>query len=203
MESKRTSVDLKSRTRKDYRFHLSYRTRWSDNDQYGHLNNTIYHQLIDSIINTYLIQHCGLTPTANTGNTGNTPSTTQLGLVISTYATFLSPTSFPTTLLLGLAVTHLGTSSATYEVGVFDEADGQVKAVGGFTHVFVERGEVMGRGRGKAGEGGRGRRGMQSAVRVGLQRILVVRGREGKEKGEEKEKEKGRRRRRGRGWGRR
>lgn len=33
----------------------------------------------------------------------------------------------------------LGKSSVTYEIGVFDESAPEVKAVGSFIHVFVER----------------------------------------------------------------
>jgi acyl-CoA thioester hydrolase len=49
--------DLRNRRRKDYKYHLSYRTRWSDNDMYDHMNNSVYYFLFDSIVNTYLIKH--------------------------------------------------------------------------------------------------------------------------------------------------
>ena len=35
-------------------------TRWKDNDCYGHMNNAVYHAIYDSIINIFLIRHCGL-----------------------------------------------------------------------------------------------------------------------------------------------
>lgn len=31
--------------------------------RYAHMNNSIYNFLYDSVVNTYLIQHCGLRPT--------------------------------------------------------------------------------------------------------------------------------------------
>ena len=40
---------------------------------------------------------------------------------------------------LGLRVNKLGKSSATYEVGIFEQGKKDVKAVGSYTHVFVER----------------------------------------------------------------
>lgn len=40
---------------------------------------------------------------------------------------------------LGLRVSKLGSSSVTYEVGVFKEGEDAPNAVGGYTHVFVER----------------------------------------------------------------
>ena len=39
---------------------------------------------------------------------------------------------------LGLRVNRLGSSSVTYEVGVFEEGKDVPSAVGGYTHVFVE-----------------------------------------------------------------
>jgi len=72
---------LKERKRSDYGYFLSYRTRWfvspfnplhsnvctynsfrSDNDQYGHINNSVYYHLFDSIVNAYLNEHCGQSP---------------------------------------------------------------------------------------------------------------------------------------------
>ena len=39
----------------------------------------------------------------------------------------------------GLCVTKLGNSSASYEVGLFGEADDEPRATGFFVHVFVQR----------------------------------------------------------------
>ncbi|KIM64635.1 hypothetical protein SCLCIDRAFT_1213137 [Scleroderma citrinum Foug A] len=142
---------MKRRLRSDYPFFLSYRTRWSDNDQYAHVNNAIYYHLFDAVVNNYLIDHCGMHPTKSE----------QIGLVVSSFCEFFSPVSFPDVLDLGLRVSRLGTSSVTYEVGVFRAkarpndnhivpACWQRKqeenpsdtitpvAVGGYTHVFVE-----------------------------------------------------------------
>lgn len=125
--------------------------RRSDNDQYGHLNNSVYNHLLDSIVNTYLIQACGRDPMTSS----------QIGLVVSSYwqaghnppfkrvlhssmfllswhIQYFAPLSFPDSITLGLRVTKLGTSSATYEVGVFREDADSPVAVGGYTHVFVD-----------------------------------------------------------------
>jgi hypothetical protein len=37
--------ELKKRVRSDYGYILEYRTRWSDNDMYDHMNNSIYNFL--------------------------------------------------------------------------------------------------------------------------------------------------------------
>ncbi|KAG0693586.1 HotDog domain-containing protein [Suillus ampliporus] len=118
----------RAHTRSDYLFFLSYRTRWIDNDQYSHINNSIYYHLFDSVVNTFLIQQCGLTS-----------DSAQIGLVVSSHCQFFSPLSFPQLLDLGLRVVKLGTSSVTYEVAVFEEGKDIPAAVGGYTHVFVER----------------------------------------------------------------
>ncbi|KAM5539795.1 hypothetical protein V8D89_006608 [Ganoderma adspersum] len=120
---------LRARARSDYPFFLSYRTRWIDNDQYSHINNSVYYHLFDSIVNTYLIQQAHLSPT----------SSPLIGLVVSSFSHFFSPLSFPAVLDLGLRVSKLGSSSVTYEVAVFQEHTDTPSVVGGYTHVFVER----------------------------------------------------------------
>ncbi|PSS34167.1 hypothetical protein PHLCEN_2v1784 [Hermanssonia centrifuga] len=111
--------ELKARRRADYS---------SDNDQYAHINNSVYYHLFDSIVNTYLIDHCGLKP----------PDSPLIGLVVSSFCNFFAPLSFPGVLDLGLRVNKLGKSSVTYEVGVFEDGKEYPSAIGGYTHVFVE-----------------------------------------------------------------
>ena len=43
-----------------YPWFLPVQTRWLDNDQYGHINNAVYHAIFDSVINIYLIRNLGL-----------------------------------------------------------------------------------------------------------------------------------------------
>lgn len=85
---------------------------------------------IDSVVNTYLIEHCGLKPT-------DTTSKNPIGLVVSSGCNYFSSLSFPQVVDLGLRVSKLGNSSVTYEVGFFAQGSNSVAAVGGFTHVFV------------------------------------------------------------------
>ncbi|KAI0269176.1 thioesterase [Gloeopeniophorella convolvens] len=155
MSSKTTNEDsasrLRVRKRSDYRYFLSYRTRWSDNDQYSHVNNAVYYHLFDSVINAYLIAQCNLSP-----QTSKT-----IGLVVSSQCSFFSPLSFPQALDLGLRVNHVGKSSVTYEVGIFPEGSDEVAAVGGYTHVFVD---AVTR---KSSQ-------TEEHIKGGLQRLLVV-----------------------------
>lgn len=83
----------------------------------------------DSIINAYLISHCGLHP----------PTSPQIGLVVHSECDYFGSVAFPALVDLGLLVNKLGKSSVTWEVGVFERGEEDVRAVGGYTHVFVER----------------------------------------------------------------
>jgi acyl-CoA thioester hydrolase len=144
---------LKSRTRANYSFFLPYRTRWSDNDQYGHLNNSIYNFLVDSVVNSYLISHCGLKPTDNTSP--------QIGLVVNSHCSYFESLAFPEVVELGLRVNKLGKSSVAYEVGFFREGENRVCAVGGFVHVFVDR------------EGRRPVEALGDFMKKGLEKLIV------------------------------
>ncbi|KIK00114.1 hypothetical protein K443DRAFT_679394 [Laccaria amethystina LaAM-08-1] len=120
---------LKSRTHAEYRFFLYYRTRWSDNDQYAHMNNAIYYHLFNSIINTYLIKKCD-----------DSPATSQLiGIVVSSSCQYFSPLSFPQVIHLGLRVNKLGLSSVSFEIAAFKLDESSPAAVGSYTYAFVDR----------------------------------------------------------------
>lgn len=120
---------------------------------YHHLNNSIYNFLYDSIVNTYLMTRCGLSPAASS----------QYGLVVHSHGDFFGSVSFPAVVELGLRVNKLGRTSVTYEIGLFERGVEVVKAVGEFVHVFVER------------ETGRpSKQGMHPRLREGLEMILVA-----------------------------
>lgn len=141
-----------------------------DNDMYAHLNNTVYTALFDTIANSYLIEHCGMNPFSVNNPTPKSsedqPSnlsvgTDQIGLIVSTHCDFFASVAFPDTLEVGLRVAKLGSSSVTWEIGVFRKGEENVKMVGTYTHVFVLR-ETM-----RVGKGG-----MASNVRSGLQKLV-------------------------------
>ena len=142
---------LRDRRRTDYPYHLEYRTRWADNDMYNHMNNSIYLFLFDSIINTYLMEHCGRNPV----------SSEEVGIVVRSECNFFQSVAFPAMLDLGLKVSQLGESSVAYEVGVFEQGQEQVKAVGGYTHVFVDRAANRPM-----------KSGMSTVIREGLMRLV-------------------------------
>ncbi|ROV92362.1 hypothetical protein VMCG_09121 [Cytospora schulzeri] len=141
---------LKARRRSDYCFMLEYRTRWSDNDQYAHMNNSIYNFLYDSVVNTYLIQHCGLRPTDGD----------QYGIVVHSHNDYFSSISYPAVAELAMRVNKLGKSSVTYELALFEKGHEEVKSVGELVHVFVDR-----------ATGRPGANGMNETMRRGLEQI--------------------------------
>ena len=96
---------------------------------FHHLNNPIYGVLIDSIINSYLMKYCGY----------STASSKHIGLVANTYCDYFGAAQYPGMLDVGLRVVKMGKSSVMYEVAVFQEGSEQVKAVGGFIQIWVER----------------------------------------------------------------
>ena len=105
----------------------------------------------DSVVNTYLIEHCGLNP----------PTASQYGLVVSSQNQYFASIAFPAVAELGLRVQKLGKSSVVYEFALFEKGVDAVKSVGSFVHVFVDR--ATGR---PAAEG------MNTKLREGLQKLV-------------------------------
>ena len=112
-----------------YRWFKTMATRWSDNDAYGHVNNTVYYQWFDTAVNQWLMEQ-GLLEIAD----GD-----PIGLVVETGCSYFAPLSFPGDVEVGLAVARLGSSSVTYRLGVFGAGSPAPSAQGHFTHVYVGR----------------------------------------------------------------
>ncbi len=115
--------------REDYFYFYDVSTRWMDNDVYGHINNVQYYSYFDSIVNKYLIE---------VGNL-DIKKDPIVGFVVASNCEYLAPLAYPEILEIGLAVTHIGNSSVSYKIGVLKKGSENVSAVGGFTHVFVNR----------------------------------------------------------------
>jgi acyl-CoA thioester hydrolase len=115
--------------RADYPHFLAIPTRWMDNDIYGHVNNIVYYSYFDTVVNEHLIQESGL-------DIRDGPA---IGLVVETRCLFHRPLSFPQIIDAGLRVTRLGTSSVTYDIGLFERGEDAPAATGYFVHVWVDR----------------------------------------------------------------
>ncbi len=116
-------------TRADYRYFQPITTRWMDNDLYGHVNNVTYYSYFDTVANHFLIEEGGL----------DIVDAPVIGVVVSSNCQYRRSVAYPQRLDAGLRVDRLGTTSVTYGIAIFAEAEAEVSAFGQFVHVFVER----------------------------------------------------------------
>jgi len=115
-------------TRNDYRWFMSHTTRWRDNDQYGHLNNVVHYELVDTTVSTWLSQQgmiCQSLPS--------------MAVTKESCCTYLAEMSYPCTIDAGLRVGRIGTSSIRYEVALFSSEIQEAAATAYFVHVFIDR----------------------------------------------------------------
>ncbi len=117
------------RGREAYRYFATISTRWADNDAYGHINNAVFYQWFDTVVNQWLVER-GLLD-IELGD--------PIGLVVETGCAYFSSLSYPGDVEVGMAVDRLGSSSVTYRIGVFGAGAGDPAAQGHFTHVYVGR----------------------------------------------------------------
>ena len=115
--------------RSRYRRFIPLSTRWRDNDAYGHLNNIVYLSLFDTAVNSMLVD-AGLLDIAD----GEV-----IGLVVESHCNFFAPLAFPQPVEAGLAVSHVGSSSLRYEIGIFAAGAAETAAHGYLVHVYVDR----------------------------------------------------------------
>ena len=116
-------------TRSHFKVWRQVTTRWSDNDAYGHVNNTVYYEWFDSAVNAWMVEQ-GLLDIA-----GGDP----IALVVETRCTHAAALAFPQDVEVGLAVSELGRSSIRYRIGVFAAGAKSAAAEGEFVHVVVNR----------------------------------------------------------------
>ena len=103
-------------------------TRWGDEDVYGHVNNTVYYSYFDTAVNGFLIEASG----------ADIRRLHAIGLVVETSCKFLRELHFPGEVEAGLAVTRLGSTSVSYEIGLFQGEDPLPAGLGRFVHVYVD-----------------------------------------------------------------
>jgi len=116
-------------TRDQYRRFLPVPTRWSDNDIYGHLNNVVYYEFFDTIVNDFLIYEGKL----------DIHASPTIAVVVETQCRYRRSISFPDLVECGLRVARVGSSSVRFEIGVFRRGETEVSAWGHFVHVFIDR----------------------------------------------------------------
>ncbi len=111
--------------RSDFRAWRRFTTRWSDNDAYGHVNNSIFYHWFDSAVNAWLVER-GMLDIEH----GDT-----IAFVVETRCAFFAPLAFPADVEVGIAVAALGQSSVRYRTGVFALGAQSAAAQGEFVHV--------------------------------------------------------------------
>ena len=107
-------------------------TRWSDNDIYGHVNNAVYYEFFDKLVNDYLIAHNLINIHDN-----DVSAQSPIGLVVETGCHYFAPIAYPETVEGGLRVNHIGNSSVEYGIGLFQKGGQTAIAQGKFVHVYV------------------------------------------------------------------
>ncbi|KAJ3315730.1 hypothetical protein HDU93_004622, partial [Gonapodya sp. JEL0774] len=134
-------------------------------DMYAHVNNAVYSSYFDTIVNHYLIHHCGLAlPGSEAARMMKTEDRGLMGVVAESGCSFRSSVEYPDIVQAGLSVSKLGNSSVTYRIGIFRKPsqysptlgtpvatstwpspsevgnpDELCAATGFFVHVFVDR----------------------------------------------------------------
>lgn len=104
-----------------------FATRWRDNDQYGHLNNVVYYEAMDTAVNAWMMAEAGLDPAG-----------TVIALVVSSSCEYRASAAFPEPLEVGIAVERVGRTSVTWDLGILRPGAEEPIAVGRFVHVFVD-----------------------------------------------------------------
>ena len=113
----------------NFPYHFAMQTRWDDNDIYGHLNNVVHYRLFDTAVNSFLLEQ-GLLDFREGKS---------VYLVVETGCSYFAELAYPDKLVVGLRVARLGTSSVTYETGLFRDDEDRAAAAGQFVHVLVDK----------------------------------------------------------------
>lgn len=126
----RPNAELGALTPADFTVARELETRWNDVDVYGHVNNAVYYEYFDTLINTWLIESIGSDPTADPTKR----------FVAESGCRYLGELNYPGAMTVGLNVARLGSSSVTYELAIFrhDDSGPALAAIGRWVHVFVD-----------------------------------------------------------------
>jgi acyl-CoA thioester hydrolase len=115
--------------RERYRHFVAITTRLMDNDLYNHVNNATYYSFIDTAVTSYLAQ----------GVNRDLANDPVAYLVVENGCSYFRPIAFPDAVQCGLRVTHIGTSSMRFEVGIFRNDEPLAAAHGFFVQVCCDR----------------------------------------------------------------
>ena len=114
-------------TRSDYVAWRQATTRWADDDVYGHMNNAVYFELIDTAVNAHLHDAVG----------SDIRLLPAIGVVAEVSCRYFREIGYPEPVDLGLVVERIGNSSVIYRIGLFQGDSDDAAAEGRFVHVYV------------------------------------------------------------------
>ena len=129
MTTERGPHRLKPEGRERYRQFVPITTRLMDNDLYNHVNNATYYSFIDTAVTSYLARAVGRDLVADP----------VAYLVVENGCVYFRPIAFPDAVQCGLRVTHVGTSSMRFEIGIFRNDEPLAAAHGYFVQVCCDR----------------------------------------------------------------
>ena len=112
----------------DFVFFKNYETRWRDNDVYNHVNNAVFYEYVDSIVNYWLLESGAL----------KLPHGPIIGLVVETKCNYFAPLKFPRSIVCGLALNEKGHSAVNYSIGLFEKENTSASAQASLIHVYVD-----------------------------------------------------------------
>lgn len=128
-------------TRSDFAWWDRFSTRWNDNDVFGHMNNAVYFELIDTAVNNQLVAAFGRP----------VEQMPAIGVVAEVSCRYFAEMRYPGAIDVGVAVERLGNRSISYRVGLFQggsgEPDEPACAEGRFVHVYVDNASDAGQRR--------------------------------------------------------
>ena len=124
-----TEPDLRALTREDFDVLQPVTTRWSDNDMFGHLNNAVYLELFDTVLNAWMMRETGIDESV----------APVLGVVAETTCRYLAEVAFPEPVEVGVRVARLGRTSVVFEFGLFLEDTTAIATHGEWVQVYIDR----------------------------------------------------------------
>lgn len=123
------SNKLKRPYREEFRHFTTMPTRFGDNDSFGHVNNVVYYSYCESAVTAFLVEQ-------GTLDIANSPV---IGLIVNSGCTYFSSIGFPDQITVGMKISHLGNSSARYELALFRNDEQVAAAAAHIVYVYVDR----------------------------------------------------------------
>ena len=122
-----TMATDKGLLRANYRYFMTIQTRFLDNDELAHINNAVYYTYFEAIVVRFDMEELGLRWTDGA-----------IPVVVESLCRFHRPLSFPEPVEAAMSITHLGTSSVKYAVGLFSEGVEAPAAEGHLVQVYTD-----------------------------------------------------------------